>query len=106
MLQDLHLVETINISQFVESLNALRDEQTMKRLASTYLTAKLKEAGYLDEKYHPFLQRNVTVVTEKGFEVGIITEKRMSEKGNEYEVVVYKEEAQKFLLTLIPVKEA
>ncbi len=106
MLQDLHLVDTINISQFVESLNALRDEQTMKRLASTYLTAKLKEGGYLDEKYHPYLQRNVTVVTEKGFEVGIITEKRMSEKGNEYEVVVYKEEAQKFLLTLIPVKEA
>lgn len=104
MIQGLQLLEMSNISQFVEALNALRDEQSVKRLASTYLTAKLKDEGYLIEKYHPFLQRNITVVTEKGYEIGIETEKRISEKGNEYEVVIYNQDAQKFLLTLLPTK--
>ncbi len=97
--------ELVSISQFVDTLNALRDEQTMKRLTSTYLTSKLKEEGYLKEQYHPFLHRNVTVATDKGYEVGIVTEKRVSEKGNEYEAVAYNEDAQKLLLTLLPMKK-
>jgi ATP-dependent DNA helicase RecQ len=105
IMQGLHLEEMINISQFVEALNVLRDEKSMKRLASTYLTSKLKEEGYLKEQYYPFLQRNVTVVTEKGNEAGIVTQKKTSEKGNEYEAVAYNKDGQKFLLTLLPVKE-
>ncbi len=104
MIQGFDLNETLNISRFVELLNSLRDEQSMKRLTPTYLTSRLKEEGYLEEKYHPFLQRNVTVVTDKGYELGIDTEKKISEKGNEYEVVVYKAEAQNFLLSLLQKK--
>jgi ATP-dependent DNA helicase RecQ len=105
ILQGVLFKETVNISQFVDTLNALRDEQTMKRLTSTYLTSKLKEEGYLKEQYHSFLHRNVTVATDKGYEVGIVTEKRVSEKGNEYEAVAYNEDAQKLLLTLLPTKK-
>ena len=104
ILQGLHYTETLNISQFVEVLNTLRDEQTVKRLTSAYLTSKLIEEGYLTEKYNPFLHRNVTVATEKGYDVGILTEKRVSEKGNEYEAVAYNEDAQRLLLTLLPFK--
>jgi ATP-dependent DNA helicase RecQ len=93
--------ETVTISQFVEQMNALRDEQQMKRLASVHVTAQLREQGYLMEKYHPGFGRNVTTVTEDGYVVGISTEKRMSEKGNEYEIVMYNEEAQKMLVSVI-----
>ena len=96
------LQETVTISQFVEHLNELRDEKRMKRLAAVHLTAKLKEAGYLEEQFNHLLGRNMTLPTEKGINLGISTEKRSSEKGNEYEIVIYNEEAQGFLLSLLP----
>ncbi len=92
---------TITISQFVERLNELREEQRMKRLAATHLTVRLKEAGYLEERYNSSLGRNVMTVTAKGTKIGISTSKRISEKGNEYEVLMYNEEAQRRLLNII-----
>jgi ATP-dependent DNA helicase RecQ len=92
---------TIIISQIVEQLNELRDEQQMKRLAATHLTARLKEKGYLEERYNASLGRNVMTVTENGLNIGISTSKRISEKGNEYEVLMYNEEAQKYLLSIV-----
>ncbi len=89
---------TVMISQFVEQLNGLRDEQRMKRLTATFLTGKLREEDYIMDRYIPALGRNVATVTEKGLQIGISAEKRMSEKGNEYEVLLYNEEAQRYLL--------
>lgn len=100
--QNLILSETYTISQFVEQLNQLRDEQTMKVLGTKYLTAKLKEMDYLIERYDETLGKNVTKVTEKGYSIGIFTEMRTSANGSEYEVVIYNEKAQRFLLTLLP----
>jgi ATP-dependent DNA helicase RecQ len=82
-------------------LNELRDEQQMKRLAATHLTARLKENGYLEERYNSSLGRNVMTVTENGLTIGISTSKRISEKGNEYEVLMYNEEAQEYLLSIV-----
>jgi ATP-dependent DNA helicase RecQ len=92
----------VTISQFVEHLNELRDEKRMKRLAAVHLTSKLKEDGYLEERFNPLLGRNVTVVADRGLPIGMSMDKRISEKGNEYEVVMYDEEAQEFLLSLLP----
>jgi ATP-dependent DNA helicase RecQ len=92
---------TIIISQFVDQLNELRDEQRMKRLAATHLTARLKENGYLVERYNSALGRNVMTVTDNGLNIGISTSKRISEKGNEYEVLMYNEEAQRYLLSIV-----
>jgi ATP-dependent DNA helicase RecQ len=89
------------ISQLVEQLNGLRDESIMKRLASTHITAKLKEEGYLEEQFNSSFGRNETKVTEKGIELGIIPVKRISEKGNEYYVLTYNESAQRKLLEII-----
>jgi ATP-dependent DNA helicase RecQ len=93
---------TVVISQFVEHLNELRDEKRMKRLAASHLTAKLKQEGYLTERFSPLLGRNITVVTEQGSRLGISAEKKISEKGNEYEVTMYNEKAQRLLLSLLP----
>lgn len=99
--QNIKPLGTVTISQFVEYLNELREEQTMKRLAVTHLTKKLKEAGYLEEQFNHLIGRNTAVPTDKGLLKGLSIEKRISEKGNEYEVVMYNEKAQGFLLLLL-----
>lgn len=101
MKQSFQFEEQVLISQFVEQLNQLRDEESMKRLAATHITSKLREAGYLMDQYNSLLGRNVTVATEKGREAGITSSKRMSEKGNEYEVFLYNEEAQRLLFSIL-----
>lgn len=102
IIQGMDIKGEVQISHFVEQLNQLRDEQLMKRLTATFLTSKLREAGYLAEQYNTMLGRNISVATEKGKQFGITSSKRISEKGNEYEVLMYNEEAQRSLLTLIP----
>ncbi len=104
MRQAFRCEEEVLISQFVEQLNQLRDEQCMKRLTVVSLTGRLKEEGYLTDKFNPLLGRSANEVTEKGIQAGIGTLKRISEKGNEYEVQTYNEEAQKLLLSLVPAK--
>ena len=91
----------VSISQFVDHLNDLRDESTMKRLAGSHLTAMLKEEGYLVDEFNQLLGRNTVAVTKEGELLGISTEKRISKKGNEYDIVIYDDNAQGFLLTLI-----
>lgn len=99
--QGVKIEGTVMISEFVEQLNKLRDEQVMKRLASTQLTEKLMEEGYLEVSYYQELGRNMKHATSKGAEFGILTEKRISEKGYEYETLLYNEEAQYMLLSLL-----
>ena len=103
MKQGIKFTETISLSQFVEQLNDLRDEQRMKRLAATHLTARLKEEGYVVEQYNSFIGRNAIAVTEKGLQIGISATKRISEKGNEYEVLMYNVEAQRNLLSILDI---
>lgn len=91
----------VSISQFVDHLNGLRDESIMKRLAASHLTAILKEEGYLVEVFNQLLGRNTLDVTKEGEQVGISTEKRISEKGNEYNIVIYDDNAQDYLISLI-----
>ena len=103
--QNIKPLGTVTISQFAEHLNELRQEQTMKRLAVTHLTNKLREAGCLEERFNPLIGRNTTVPTDKGLQQGLSVEKRISEKGNKYEVVMYNEEAQSFLLLLLSLND-
>jgi ATP-dependent DNA helicase RecQ len=98
--------EEATISRFVEQLNDLRDDQQMKRLTGVFLTSKLMESGYIVEKYNPLFGRNTVTATPKGLEAGISSSKRISEKGNEYEVLVYNEESLRLLLSLIPREDA
>lgn len=106
MKQEIKPEGTVMISQFVERLNMLRDEKQMKRLAATHLTAKLREEGYIADQYNSLLGRNMAVATQKGLQIGITVEKRISEKGNEYEVLLYNEKAQTQLLSILSSEKA
>lgn len=91
----------VSMSQFVDYLNGLRDETVMKRIAGLHLTAILKEKGYLIDEFNQVLGRNTVVVTKEGEQLGMSTEKRISEKGNEYNIVIYDDNAQEYLLSHI-----
>lgn len=91
----------VTISQFVDHLNGLRDETTMKRIAGSHLTAILKEEGFVIDEFNKLIGRSTLTVTQEGEKLGISTEKRISQKGNEYSVLIYDNNAQTYLLSLI-----
>lgn len=99
--KNIRLLGTVMMIRFVDHLNGLRDEKAMKRLAASHLTTLLIEEGYLIDEYSQALGRNTYIVTEKGQQIGMSTEERISEKGYEYTVVLYDNNAQSFLISLI-----
>lgn len=86
----------LTLSEFAALLNAARDESQMKRLTIKSMEQWLVENGYLEEVFInriPFKR-----LTDKGAAFGIEAEKRISEKGNEYDVFFYLEKAQRALV--------
>lgn len=92
-------VPETTISDFAARINDLRDEKVMKRLTIKSLTEMLLERGYLEQKFQNGYTRKI--LTEKGREAGIRAEERLSSKGNPYEIFLYTEKAQHFLVELI-----
>lgn len=87
------------ISDFVAQINELRDEKLMKRLTIKQLTESLLEEGCLEQKFQNGYTRKF--LTEKGRKAGIRAEERISSNGNPYEVFLYTEEGQKYLVGLM-----
>ena len=91
ILSAVRYVPETTISDFAVQINDLRDESRM-------------EEGCLEKKYWNGFTR--TVLTEKGREAGIRAEERISSKGNPYEVYMYTEKAQRYLVELLKKKGA
>ena len=85
--------ERISLSDFISQINSLRDGDSMKRLTIKSVEQKLMEDGDFEEYYVNGIPRKR--LTDRGWEFGIEAEKRLSEKGNEYEVFFYRENAQR-----------
>ena len=87
----------ISISKFCNDLNNYV-LPGMKKLRASDLTKGLMKLGYLcnviidDEKSYK-------KPTEKGIELGILTEKRQNSHGNKYLVNLYNSAAQKYILS-------
>lgn len=99
ILDGIRYVPEITISDFVAQINELRDEKQMKRLTIKQLTEILLEEGCLEQRFQNGYTRKF--LTEKGREAGIRTEERISSTGNPYEVFLYTEKGQKYLMKLI-----
>lgn len=99
MEQAFPFADKMTLSELVAKLNELRDESTMKRLTNKAVQQKLLDEGYLET----FGFRGIPMqrASEKGKEMGITAERRVSEKGNEYDVLYYSAEAQRTLLDMI-----
>ena len=91
--QQLHYSERISLSDFVGQINDLRDEEAMKRLTIKSIEQWLTDEGYLELCSPGGMPRKC--LGRKGQDFGIQAEKRVSGKGNEYEVFFYTEKAQR-----------
>ena len=94
--EQLHFSDKTTLSDLVGQMNDLRDEASMKRLTNKAVMQRLISENYLEEKYYNGICRKK--VLEKGDALGIFTEKRVSQAGNEYEVLYYNEKAQKAIV--------
>ena len=99
MEQQIDFVTETTISEFVASINGLRDEKTMKRLTIKSITEELLAEGYLEQKFWNGYSR--TFLTEKGEALGIRAEERESQNGNLYDVFLYGEKAQRYVVELL-----
>lgn len=103
MAERLQYVGKTSISEFVNRINALRDESVMKRLTIKSVEKWLTDTGRLELWFLGKSPRKR--LTALGEEFGIVAEKRTSEKGNEYEVYFLQEEAQQRIVEWLLTKE-
>ena len=99
ILAGIQYVPETTISDFVSRINDLRDEKQMKRLTIKRLTELLLEEGCLEQQFQNGYTRKI--LTDKGREAGIRTEERVSSTGNPYEVFLYTESGQKYLVSIM-----
>lgn len=91
--EQLHYSEQVSLSDFIGQINDLRDDEMMKRLTIKSVEQKLIDDGCFEERFFSGMKRKS--LTEAGESFGIVAEKRISEKGNEYDVFYYTEKAQR-----------
>ena len=89
--------EPISISAFVYAINEQVDNGKMKKLKATQITTWLMKNGYLCEIVHSD-GKKFKVATKKAETIGVLPSKRQSECGREYDVNMYDENAQKFII--------
>lgn len=92
----IHYSNRLALSDFVAQINELRDGEAMKRLTIKSVEQMLMEEGFYEERFVNGMPRRR--LTEAGREFGIEAEKRVSEKGNEYEVFFYTKRAQRAIV--------
>lgn len=92
----IHYSERASLSDFIGQINDLRDGESMKRLTIKSVEEWLTDAGYFDTWYLNATPRKR--LTEDGEDFGITAEKRLSEKGREYDVFFYGEKAQRSIV--------
>lgn len=86
----------ITVSEIVKRINSLADSERCCQLKLASVTTWLIEIGAL-EVITTADGKNTKLPTAQGTELGILTEKRMGQRG-EYTVVVYNIEAQRFII--------
>ncbi|MBR6808452.1 MAG: hypothetical protein IKM46_08775 [Clostridia bacterium] len=85
----------LTVSEITEYLNSFVDTETMKKIASTWITRWLVKLGFLDVVALPNGKSRKTP-TKQGWELGIFTEERVGQYGP-YVAVLYRHAAQQFI---------
>lgn len=94
--QNVSVSETpLSVKEISTYLNGLINTQTTKKISSVKINAWLLHNGFLKIVKLPD-GKSAKRPTESGYELGILTEKRMGAYG-EYTVVLYNQSAQAFL---------
>lgn len=83
------------LTEFVKKLNEQIDEKQVKRLTASFIERRLEEEGYIHCEHR---LRPIVVVEEKGRKQGFFVAQRISQHGNEYDVLMLNEQTQRWLL--------
>ena len=86
------------ITKVVEQINEKVDGDIYKKLTYKVITDWLKANEYLVEQYSEKYQKKVTMPTDKGKGIGIISEERVSSRGDGYIAIIYTKQAQEFIV--------
>lgn len=86
-----------SITYLMKQIQAPLEERNVKRIAVKTVTGWLKAAGYLTVEYSKEVEKEATMPTEKGKQLGIYTEIR-SVPGSSYLTVIYNQNAQEFIV--------
>ncbi|MCR5104928.1 MAG: hypothetical protein K6B68_10820 [Eubacterium sp.] len=99
VLKDFQYTGDKTITKLVEQINSLADMTKYKRITYNPITAWLKENGYLKEDNIEGRINKCTMVTEKGHEIGIMSELRIGARNEKYIYILYGKSAQEFIVT-------
>ena len=97
-LDNFSYVKDQSITFFVAQLKELSGIPNVKGISIKMVSDWLKENNYLKELVNEVTGEKMTQVTDAGKEEGIYAEHRRSRFGQEYEVIMYSEKAQLWLV--------
>lgn len=86
------------ITYFVGQLNAAINLDEYKKLGYKNILNWLKSNDYLKEEYNQEKDKVLRAPTEKGIELGIYSDKRISGRGDEYTILLYNRRAQEYIV--------
>lgn len=90
--------EPVSVSKLVFCINELVDNHSMKKLSAISVADWMEKQGFLSPIQTDGNGCSFRMLTERANELGLFTEKRMSSSGREYEVVLYPEKAQSYII--------
>ena len=99
VLEQFHYREDLQISYLLKQIMELVPEEDRSglKVSAKVLTDWLSEEGFLHKEHMPDLGKEVTMPTRKGQSIGIYAQK-VSMPNNEYYRILYRKEAQFFLV--------
>lgn len=87
-----------SISHIISQIKELVANPNVKVMGYKVLSDWLKASGYLLEEVDKYTGKKTNIPTDKGKELGIYLEERTSMRGENYNVVMYDQKAQEFLV--------
>ncbi len=87
----------ITISDMAAKISALKQSDVMRKIWYSDIASFFQAGGYLKEE-DPAMGKKAKIPTEKGYEIGIIREDRLSSRGRQYTVNLLTAKAQQFVL--------
>lgn len=87
----------IPISTFAYTINEFVDNEVMKKVKASEITAWLMEQGYLEEIIHED-GKIFKVLTDKASDIGMLKENKTNSIGRNYDVNLYSSKAQQFII--------
>ena len=93
-----YVKQPISIQDFASKINELIDTTVMKGLSANRIIKWLISIQLVCEEYNSSTNRKIRKPTRMGTEIGITSDRRISQNGYEYFVLLLDEQAQRFVV--------